>query len=304
MRTKIIYTISILMVFIISVKGEEPITIGGSKFTNSLIEKWINEYKKENPQSQLKLVSKKNEAKQIDISIIAHQPAKTDLTDNQQIIFVCKYALLPITGKSNSFLKNIKKRGLNKKEFETLFFKEGLLEENNKEKTKTVVNIYSRESQASSSIAFANYFGHQPNDIRGKKILGDDIFLFSAIKKDSNGITFNNLGYIYDLQTRKVQNGISVLPLDINKEAFSAINNNIDDVLNILESNSFETIPVIKLGFIFNINPGNKEIIKFLKWVIADGQKYNHDFGFLNLDKELQANQIEQLSEKYLTATK
>jgi len=302
MKTKTIQVLILLLIFGFAAKAQGTITISGTKFTYPLIEKWITEYTKNNPQAKIKLVNKKNEAKQPDISIIARQPQKTDLSENQQIVFVNKYALLPVTGKSNAFLKDIIKRGLNKKELEKLFFEEGLLEESKQEKTKYPVTIYARESQACSSVAFANYFGYQPTEIRGKKIFGDDIYLIASIKKDSTGITFNNLGYIYDIQTRKTKDGISLLPLEINKEAFAAINNTVDDALNVLENATFETIPVEKVGFVFNNNTENREILKFLKWVITDGQKYNHEFAFLNLDKELQVKQSEKLSEKLLTS--
>jgi phosphate transport system substrate-binding protein len=286
-------------------KEPQAITITGSKFTYPLIEKWISEYKKENPEAQFKLISKKSESAPSDISIIAHQPLKTDVTDANRIVYVNKYALLPVTGSSNKYLKEIKKRGLNKKELEKLFFQEADLDENPEEKTQkpvsNPVNIYSRESQASSSIAFASYFGFQSSEIKGKKISGDDIYLISSIQKDSTGVTFNNLGYLFDLQTRKLKEGIVLLPLDIDEKAKTSINTNVDEALTAIENTKFETIPVEKVGLIFDNNPGNKEILNFVKWVVNEGQKFNHEFGFLNLDKKLQAEQVAKLTENYLT---
>lgn len=283
-----------------------PITISGSKFTHSLIEKWVSEYKKENPLVQFKLIGKKGEGDQSDISVIAHQPQKSELGDDKQIVFVNKYALLPVTGRSNKYLNDIKRRGLDKKELVKLFFQEAMPDENPEEKIDKAahnpVNIYSRESQASSSIAFASYFGLQSSDIKGKKISGDDIYLISSIKNDSTGITFNNLGYIYDLQTRRVKDGIVILPLAIDAQANASINNNVDEALKTFENVTFETIPVEKVGFVIHKEGDNKETRAFTKWVVSEGQKFNHEFGFLNLDKKLQADEGEKLSDKLLTA--
>lgn len=305
MKMNKIQILIVLFLFAIAANGQEAITVSGTKFTYPLIEKWISEYKKENPEAQFKLISKKNESAPSDISIIAHQPLKTDVTDINRIVYVNKYALLPVTGSSNKYLKDIKKRGLNKKELEKLFFQETDLEENPEEKTQkpvgNPVNIYSRESQASSSIAFASYFGFQSSEIKGKKVSGDDIYLISSIRKDSTGVTFNNLGYLFDLQTRKLREGIVLLPLDIDEKAKTLINTNVDDALTTIENTKFETIPVERVGFIFNKNPDNKEILNFVKWVIGEGQKFNHEYGFLNLDKKLQADQVAKLTETYLT---
>lgn len=306
MKTNKIQILIVFFLFAIAANGQEAITVSGTKFTYPIIKRWIAEYSKESPQTKIEIINKTNKTKPVDISIIAHQLQKTELPDNQQIIFVNKYALLPVTGSSNKYLNDIKKRGLDKKELEKLFFQEPDLEETPDEKTQkpvvNPVNIYARESQACSSIAFAGYFGFQSSDLKGKKVSGDDIYLISSISNDPTGITFNNLGYLFDLQTRKLKEGIVLLPLDIDEKARTSISSNVDDALSTIENTKFETIPVEKVGFIFNNNPGNKEIVAFIKWVVNEGQKYNHEYGFLNLDKKLQTDQGEKLYGKLLTA--
>lgn len=306
MKTNKIQALIVLFLLAIAANGQEAIRIGGTKFTYPLIERWISEYRKVNPETQFKLIGKKSDGKPDDISIIAHQPQKTDITEKRQIVYVNKYALLPVTGSSNKYLNDMKRRGLDKKELEKLFFQETDLDEDPDAKTQrpvsNPVNIYSRESQACSSIAFAGYFGFQSSDLKGKKVSGDDIYLISSIKKDSTGVTFNTLNYIYDLQTRKVKDGIALLPLDIDEKARTSISTNVDEALAAIENTKFETIPVEKVGLIFDNNSGNKEILNFVRWVVNEGQKFNHEYGFLNLDKKLQADEGEKLSGKLLTA--
>jgi phosphate transport system substrate-binding protein len=300
MKTKTLYIALFISLFTISIKAQEAISISGTKFTYPLIERWINEYTKENPQAKILLVKKKNESSKIDISVIAHQPLNNEVSSSQKIVYIGKYALLPITTKNNVIFKNIKKRGLNKSEYEKLFFEEGIFEESSEDK-KYPVTIYARESQSCTALTFASYFGYKSNEIRGKKIAGDEIYLLSSIKRDTTGVTYNVLGNIYDTQTRKLKDDLALLPLDIGKEASSALNNNVDDVLKLLENQSFETIPVEKIGFVYSSSTYNKELVKFLKWTLSDGQKYIHEFGYLNLDKDVIANQQENLDEQYLT---
>lgn len=282
--------------------AKEPVVISGTKFTYPLIEKWIAEYQKVNPNANIKLAAKANAGQTADLNIIAHQPAQNELQANQEIIYAGRYALLPVTNNNNPILAAVAKKGLNKKELDKLFFE--VVDYDSDEpaqKSKYRANIYARDNQACASTTLAGYFGHQSSEIRGKKVFGDDIYLLSAIKKDSIGLTYNNLGYLYDINSRNLKEGIALLPLDLKKDAKTIQSGNLDDVLNVLEATKVETVPVERIGFVYSQQNARKEVAEFLKWVLSDGQKFNHDKGFLNLDKQAVAEQANRLSEKLLT---
>lgn len=283
-------------------KATEPVTISGTKFTYPLIEKWIAEYAKVNPNANIRLAAKNATSQTADLNIIAHQPAQNELQPNTEIIYAGRYALLPVTNTKNPLLATSSKKGLNKKEIDKLFFEViNYDEEPVKEKPKFQATIYARDNNACASTALAGYFGHQSSEIRGKKVLGDDIYLLSAIKKDTIGLTYNNLGYLYDTNSRKLKDGIALLPLDLKKDTKDILTGNLDYVIDVLEKNRIETIPVEKIGFIYSQQTARKEVSDFLKWVLADGQKFNHAEGFLNLDKQALAEQTNRLTDKYLS---
>ncbi len=292
----------LLSLFAITSNGQETLTISGTKFTYPLIEKWISEYAKVHSELKITLVQKSGNAKVADLNIIAHQPAKEELQENQEIIYAGRYALLPATNQHNSIFAALPKKGLNKKELDKLFFEVVNYDDEAKvENPKFTATIYSRENQACSSIALAGYFGHVSSEIRGKKVTGDDIYLLTAVKKDSIGLTYNNLGYLYDVNSRKLKDGLALLPLDLKRDAKDVLTGDLDNVIATLEKNKIETIPVEKFGFIYSQQNERKEVSDFLRWVLSDGQKYNHQEGFLNLDKEVLAEQANRLNEKFLT---
>lgn len=284
--------------------SSNPIVISGTKFTYPLIQKWINEYAKVNPNVSFK-VEDKAEAGQIAVlKVIAHQPATNELNVNNKIIYTGRYALLPITNDKNPVLTDVTKKGLTKKEIDNLFFDVVLFDDETEKKVKPKFNatVYARESKACSSTALANYFGHSASEIKGKKVLGNDLYIISAVKKDSFAIAFNSINNLYDINTRQLKPGISLLPLDIKKEIKDKIyENNLDVILGVLEENKLETIPVEKLGFVISTENQSKEVNDFLKWVLTEGQKYNKGEGFLSLDKETLTSQAELLEEKLLT---
>jgi hypothetical protein len=282
--------------------GQIVIYINSEKFSSLLIEKWITEYAVINPNIQIKWADKNNE--DVDLSFVTNEKTDIDTESGKEITYVGRYALLPVTTKENPVYGLIAKKRWNKKELKKLFFIEDDFdgEESKKEIAfREKVTIYSSNNSTSGTALFSTYFGYSPNNLRGKRIAGDDIYLLNAIRKDNTGITFNNLSYIYDLNGRRLKDKIAILPLDIKKDQFEAINSeNLDKTLTLLENEKVELIPVQSIGFVYDKE--DKENTKdFLKWVITDGQKYNHEYGFLSLDEKTLNNQKQQLEYKLLT---
>jgi phosphate transport system substrate-binding protein len=301
MKNLVLSTTIALVLSSFSIYGQSKITIDATKFNYPLIGRWILEYNKENPQVEIKLAAKSSESNTANIQIITRRVEKEEIKDNQEVVYVCEYALLPVTSKSNSFLKSIRKDGLTKKEIKELFFNEESFDDNT-EKPIFPVTIYARESQSSSAQIFANYFGYKPNQILGKKIAGDDVYLISAIKKDTSGITFNTLGNIYDSKTRKIKEGLTLLPIDIGRKAYTGLTTTLDEALTLLENNRFETIPVDKVGFVYLSKGDKSEIVKFISWVLSKGQDFNHEYGFQNLNKDILLKQQDTLAELFFSA--
>ncbi|MDR1897475.1 MAG: hypothetical protein LBR10_11860 [Prevotellaceae bacterium] len=289
----------------ISAQTQNVIYVKSAKFTSQLLEKWASEYTEKNPDIQIKWVGKDDGREAtVDLDIILHE--SQDKSIETDIIYVARYALLPIVAKSNPLLSVLEKTKLNKDKLIGLYFNEDPFAEepagNRKiEKLKNQLTVYSGNGQQSGAPAFAAHFGFQPADLRGKRIAGDDIFLLNAIKRDSSGITFNNLTYVYDLNTRNLKSDIAILPLDVKKEYEEVLNStDLDKTISLLEEREIDLIPVQRLGFAIKKNK-NPQVNNFLKWILSEGQSINHSFGFLSLDSKTVSAQTEQLTEILLT---
>ena len=114
-------------------------------------------------------------------------------------------------------------------------------------------------------------------------------------------MAYNNLAYLFDTKSRKLKDGIALLPLDLKKETKGILSGDLDLVIDVLEKNHIETIPVEQIGFLYSQQTTRKDVSDFLKWVLTDGQKYNHAEGFLTLDKQVLTEQTNRLSERLLT---
>jgi phosphate transport system substrate-binding protein len=281
--------------------SQEKLVITGTKFTYPLLERWAKEFEALHPEVDVKVVSKLQPNETADLKVIAYERKKEEIPQTEKSVVLGKYAILPVANSNNPALKTLSDKGLKEKEFIELFFEdENEQFEEKKKKQKYEVNLYTRESRSCAPIAFASHFGFDQSAIKGKGISGEDKYLIHAVKKDSAGVTYNNLGFIYDLTTRKPVEGISVIPLDLNGngklDAEEKIFDDLDKVIEKLESDKIASIPVENINVVYNVDNTNKNIKLFLSWVLEQGQKYNHDYGFLTFDSETLSKQKQILT--------
>ncbi|MDR2679953.1 MAG: substrate-binding domain-containing protein [Tannerella sp.] len=309
---KTVYRITFAFSFILFAGAifAQEIRVEGTKFVYPIVEKWLAEYKKENPKSTIRLeagASSQGE-KVADLSVIVNSSAD-DNADGEKVVYVGRYALLPVSNVQNPLLEKAAK-GLKKRDLIDLVFEKDALDEDfdPEEKSKYTATIYSRNNESSTTLALAEYFGQTPERIKGKKILGDEIYLITAVQKDEKGIAFNTLNYVFDLNSRQLKSGISLVPLQLKTKQKEALeSDNIDNLISLLEESKIETIPVENFGLqISKEHLNNKDVVNFVKWILVHGQKYNHEYGFLNLDSKTLVFQKEQLdnNKEYLSYTK
>ncbi|MDP4210532.1 MAG: hypothetical protein Q8928_17110 [Bacteroidota bacterium] len=294
MRVRHLSKIAISLALVVSSNlyaqnSKEYIYLSGTRFTYPIIEKWITEYRKVNPTAKIKLQYSKLKSDSTNLKVVANNIASNDLKSGEQFFRVNRYALLPIANERNLEFKKAFKKGLKQQDLRKIFFNDpnSIFEE--AEVKKPSYTIYTQANLANSSIAFANHFGQLPTGFKGKKISGDDQYLTLAVQKDTTGVTYNNLGYIFDVNNRLPVKGIKVVPIDLNENGKIDKDEQIYDNLDVLTSyienhQESKAIPIEYISFVVNKNNNNLAVQKFVNWVLTEGQKYNHTFGFLNND--------------------
>ena len=127
--------------------------------------------------------------------------------------------MLPITARSSEAARLLEGKHLNAKKLKQLFFLDDEFEEDTKKnKAFQTIIIYSGSNASSVATPFAHNFGQQSSSFRGKRIAGDDLYLNTAIAKDPLGVTFNALSNVFDLQSRHLKSGLSLVGLDLKKD--------------------------------------------------------------------------------------
>lgn len=272
-------------------------TIKTSKASKVLVEAWAKAYMQTHTDVSIVVTSKQ--------SATADLTYTNEDTQEKDVTFVGRYAILPITSEQNPLLGELQQKEWTKSDLKKLYFTSlddefGDEEDANRGKAgklREKLTVYSGANASSNAGVFAKYFGFQPAELRGNKISGDDIYLLNAIGEDKQSITFNSVAYVFDTKSRKLKNGIAIIPIKVSDEIKTALQEgNLDATLKVLESESSDLIPVERFGFTSNYSNPSAQL--FLEWVVSEGQQLNNQNGFLRLSENDARKQSQQLSQR------
>jgi len=258
------------------------IRITGTRLAYPLFQRWADEYTKLHP--GIRFVISKAPADSADLLIVSHKLGSGDIKQGQGAVTVSRYVQLPVVNDRRGDVTALQSRGFDDSAFRQVYFSGA----GGQSPSLYEFTVYKRQQSACASIAFANHFGSEQRDIKGIGVKGDDKDLLAAVKRDTNGISYNNLGFLYDLQSRKLVDSIAIIPIDLNGngriDPEEDIYGSLDEVISFVERTHHPRIPLENVHVLYREGGQTKEIALFLQWVLTKGQAYNHYYGFINLD--------------------
>jgi phosphate transport system substrate-binding protein len=269
--------------------AQSTIKIAGTRFTYPLVQQWIQEFSRLHPSIEIQLAPAGIPADSLDILILAYTLTSQDIPAHKTSVLAARYAQLPITNALNPVLKQYQTSGIKTNDLKDLFFQQEASRQKN-----TSLHVYTRDKPACASVAFAQHFNEKPQSIYASPnvigVKGDDRTLLQAVKKDVHAVSYNNLGFIYDLQSRKLHDSLAVLPIDLNGNGTLDPQENfyqsLDHVLKHLEEHPQNVIPTDRVNLVYAPASTNKATQLFIQWLLKEGQQYNHSYGFLKAGKE------------------
>ena len=268
--------------------GQKVVVVTGARFSYKLVEKWIDDYNKINPNVQI-IVESRGSADPLNYDILAEvYEQNEEIKKTREYINVGRYAILPVATANSTFAKTYTEKGLNSDLINQIFFHDIFADKEKQKPIKTPFTTYTRLQKAGVPAVFSKYFGHEQKDIKGNAVAGADSHLLKALLRDSTGVTYLPLPLIYNEQTKKPIDGLVVLPVDFNgngkvsdEEKFY---DNLDNVIAKLESaeaKEIKNIPIEYLHLSVDKQNASAEAVDFLKWVNENGQADLNAFGYL-----------------------
>ena len=282
-------------------KLEGTISLSGAFALYPLAVRWADEFKKIHPDVKID-ISAGGAGKgmtdalsgMVDLGMLSREINKAETAKGAWLISVAKDAVLPTISDKNPVLAELRKKGMTKEVFKQIFITENitswgtsLQKVDNKAQGK--INVYIRSDACGAGEMWGKYLDKNQEGLNGIGIFGDP-GVADAVKKDPLGIGYNNLIYVYDIQSRKFFPGISVIPIDINgngkidkEEDFYG---SLDLLMEAIRDGRYPSPPSRELYFVSKGKPTDPVVTEFLKWILKDGQKYVNESGYVQLPLE------------------
>jgi phosphate transport system substrate-binding protein len=283
------------------------ITLSGAWALYPMAVRWAEEFRKIYPNVKIDL-SAGGAGKgitdalndMVDLGMVSREIYPEELKKGAYPIAVTKDAVVPVISASNPSLDIILSKGL-KKEAGNNIWITGMYKTWAQAfgiKGTTLMHIYTRSDACGAAEVWAKYFNKKQEDLLGSGVYGDP-GLALAVKRDPLGIGYNNIGYAYDGKTKKQLAGIRVLPIDINNDGKITPDedfyNSMDDLIIAIANGKYPSPPARELYFVTNGKPQKEVVVKFLQWVLSDGQKYVNESGYITLSKEKITSELKKI---------
>ena len=274
------------------------------RFARPLVEKWITEYAKTQPGVEFQIAKGNQSQDNIALNVVFDNQ-NTEREEFSHVVYFGEFAVLPITASGSEAAKVLEGKHLNSKKLKLLYFLNDDFDEDVKKiKQFEKLVIYSGSNATSVASSFAHNFGEESSNFRGKRISGDDLFLNTALSKDPLGVSFNALPNIFDLKSRHIKDNLTIIGIDVKKSLEDSFSDKatLDELILALENGKVSEVAVEKIGVSYNV--ADDAVNQFLSWVLAQGTKYNHEFGLLNLDNKLTQAQINKVKTEFTAQNK
>jgi len=285
------------------------ISISGAFALYPLTVKWAEEYQKLHPKVTIN-VSAGGAGKgmtdalseMVDLGMFSKEVSEEEIHKGAWYVAVAKDAVLATINEKNPIINDLKEKGLKQNDFFEIFItgnyrKWGWVY---KTSNNSPVNVYTRSDACGAAEMWAKFLKNKKQeDIKGIGVNGDP-GVAEAVKKDINGIGYNNIAYVFDIHTRKKYQGIEVVPIDINSngkiDQEEMIYGSLDDIMKAIRDGIYPSPPARALYFVSQGKPKKKLVSNFITWVLTDGQKYVNEAGYVKLPDERMKKELDKIS--------
>ncbi|OFX21020.1 MAG: phosphate ABC transporter substrate-binding protein [Bacteroidetes bacterium GWA2_31_9] len=285
------------------------ISISGAFALYPMAVKWAEEFKKLNPDVKID-ISAGGAGKgmtdvlsgMVDVGMLSREIRKEEEEKGAFKIALTKDAVLATVNSNNPVLPEIKQIGIKQQEFYQIYVEKkiGTWKDLYKTcKSQEMMYVYNRSDACGAAEMWALYLGKNQEDLHGVGVYGDP-GMADAIKNDKNSIGYNNIVYVYDIDTRKKYEGMEVVPLDLNSngkiDEDENFYDNLDDLMTAVKNDKYPSPPARDLYFVTKNKPQNEALISFVKWILTDGQKYVTESGYVQLSDEKIKLELQKIS--------
>ena len=285
---------------------EGTIRISGAWALYPMMVRWGEEYSKIHPKVRVDVSAggagkgaADALAELVDIGMVSREIKPEELAQGGVFAPVCKDAVFPTINAANPVLDELKTKGIKRQALSDLFIagKEMSWNEVFGGTGGEAVQVFTRSDSCGAAETWALYLGGKAQDeLQGVAVYGDP-GLADAVRRDVLSIGFNNLNFVFDMQSGRPAEGILVAPIDVNETGVVDPEEQLEtkeQAVIAVATGKYPSPPARALNLLTKTK--FKGLAKdFVLWILTDGQKYLDEVGYIPVTDEMLKSAIEQM---------
>lgn len=289
-------------------KLKGTISISGAFALYPLTVKWAEEFMKLHPDVRID-ISAGGAGKgmadvlsgMVDLAMFSREITQPEIDKGAWWIAVSKDAVLGTVNSGNPFAEKIRQHGISKESLMKIYLDQSIKNWNQIPGITGVdnrINVYTRSDACGAAEMWGLFLGKNQESLQGIGVFGDP-GIADAVKNDKFGMGYNNVIYAYDINTRKKYDGIEIIPVDLNNngliEPEEDFYDSLDDICAAIADYRYPSPPARDLYLVSKGKPEQLVTIKFLEWILTDGQQYVSQAGYVHLSDTKIENELQRL---------
>jgi len=226
-----------------------------------------------------------------DIAMLSRDARQEELDQDSFLVPVTIDAVVGTMNANNPYLAEIQARGITPEEANAIWITGEITTWGqllSTDATETI-NVYTRSDSAGAAEMWALFaLGEGQEDLIGTAVNADP-GLAEAVRQDTLGVGFNNIGFTYNQQTGIPIDGLQVIPLDLNENGQIDPDEDFydqrDDLTAAIAAQVYPYPPARALYLVTKGEP-NPTIADFYRWILTEGQAFVADAGYVVLPDE------------------
>ena len=236
----------------------------------------------------------------VDIGMISRTIKPEEEAQNIFWVSVTKDAVFPIISSENPVAEQILAKGISQEIFAKIYITGEITtwgEVVGDPSITDEIHVFTRSDASGAAEQWAKFAGGKAQeDLKGIGVNGEPSILDTVIK-DPLGIGYGNLNSIFDLSSGNTVPGIIIPPIDID-------NNGKADAVEIykVKEDAFGAVangtypsPPARFENLATLGKPEGLTLKFIEWILTDGQQYLESAGFVPLTPEQQTESLAKI---------
>lgn len=259
--------------------AQRKYTVTGTRFLLPLFEKFNEPLEQEGFDKLFEITSRNPKA---DITATATPNVLPTAKEGYKQTALAKIVYLPVINTNHPDIKSLLAKGIRVDELKSIFFKDkgdaGF-------KPNSNFNVLTR--RACAAVSFSSFLKEDIKTlVNDYDKIENDSLLIDLVAKDTLGITFLDPSNIYDINTGKIKQGITVLPIDLNNNGtIDSDENFYADRKVLIERLKKDNIELPSgLLTVTILETEKASFSKYVNWVKEKGDLIIENFGFLPLN--------------------